>query len=88
MGLDGKEIGYRLCIECDEPGCHVSCTYFDDNETKAIAQARRSGWAISKDRSKCWCANHSHIHRNVGRRSYFGNSINTEERRRRTTRLS
>ena len=82
MGLSGHKIGYRLNIECDEPGCRVSCTYFDNNATKAIEQARRAGWAISKDLQSCWCSNHAHIHRSVGRRSHHYLRTTTEERRR------
>lgn len=67
MGVNGNYIGFRLCVECDEPNCSVSCTYFADNITQAIKQARESGWAISKDKQSAWCANCAAKHRHIGR---------------------
>lgn len=70
MGLDGKFIGYRLCIDCDEPHCGVSCTYFADNLTETIKAARKSGWAISKDKRRAYCPNCAAEHRHVGRNGF------------------
>lgn len=49
---------------CDHPGClvgHKSTIGFD-----SVADAREAGWAISKDRKKCYCPKCAPKHRNVG----------------------
>lgn len=45
---------------CDD--CDVSSRFF------SVKEARRCGWAVSKDYRRCYCSQCAPKHRNVGRK--------------------
>lgn len=54
---------YKTYIfKCDDPRCSAPLS----TEILSIEAARVLGWAISKDRKKCYCPRCAPVHRNVG----------------------
>jgi hypothetical protein len=51
--------GYSLDLYCDAPGCKNARTdFYGPNQTAAKQEARAKGWSFSKDRRRCFCAEH------------------------------
>ncbi len=55
---------YKLiCADCGAPK-----TYNAPTRQSAFDTARASGWAVNRDRTKCYCPSCAPNHRNTGRR--------------------
>lgn len=70
MGLYGYKVGYVLELNCDEhrcyPKCKESATFTGSNLNVAISNARKAGWCVSRDKTRCYCPTHAKWNRNVG----------------------
>lgn len=59
-----------IYLACDEIGCHEQADISCYCRTNGVKVARAAGWAISRDRKKCYCPKHAYGRTSVGCRGY------------------